>query len=278
MVVSVILSTYNSPDLLERTLAGYSRQTVEKSFEVVVADDGSSDETRELVDRLRRDFELDLRHVWHEDRGFRKCEILNRAIEQARGEYLVFSDGDCIPWSEFLAIHLRLACRGRFLSGGYFHLPRELSEGLTVDDVRQGRAESLEWLHRHGLPRSWRSRRLGSSASVGRIFDLLTPTRPSWNGHNASGWKDDLVQVNGFDERMGWGGEDRELGERLVNLGLRGVQIRHRALCLHQWHERSYVNDEVVAENLRMRGETARERATYTTHGIVKSGGSAARA
>ena len=270
MVVSVILSTYNSPNLLERTLHGYRRQTP-GGFEIVIADDGSSDETTELIDRLRKELGLELRHVWHEDRGFRKCEILNRAIQEARGQYLIFSDGDCIPWSQFLPTHLRFARRGRFLSGGYFRLPRKLSECLSLDDVQSGRIENLSWFHRQGLPRTWRTRRLGVSPGVGRVLDLLTPTRPSWNGHNASGWKDDLVRVNGFDERMGWGGEDRELGERLVNLGIAGVQIRHRAICLHQWHRRGYVRDDVLAENLRIRGETARQRATYTAHGMVKT-------
>ncbi len=103
------------------------------------------------------------------------------------------------------------------------------------------------------------------------MLDLLTPTRATWNGHNASGWKDDLLAVNGFDERMGYGGEDRELGERLVILGRRGRQIRHRAVVVHQWHERGYVDDEVLRANRRIRRETARARVPRTAFGIVKT-------
>jgi glycosyltransferase involved in cell wall biosynthesis len=274
MDLSVVLSTYQSPALLERTLHGYRRQRFDgagiERLEIVIADDGSGPDTAALIARLGAELALDLRHVWHEDRGFRKCEILNRAIGEARGAYLVFSDGDCIPWSDFLASHARFARRGWFLSGGYFRLPREVTERLTIDDVTQGRIENVGWLRQQGLPGSWRARRLELSPAAGRWLDLLTPTRASWNGHNASAWREDLLRVNGFDERMGWGGEDRELGERLVHLGRRGRQIRHRAICVHQWHERGYVDAAVLRENLRIRRETARHRAIHAAHGIVK--------
>jgi glycosyltransferase involved in cell wall biosynthesis len=269
MDISVILSTYQSPDLLERTLHGYRRQRI-GGFEIVVADDGSSSETAERIARLRAELGLDLRHVWHEDRGFRKTEILNRAIDAARGDYLLFSDGDCIPWPGFVDTHARLARRGWFLSGGYFQMPRGLTERITVDDVAAGRLEDASWMRANGLPPSWRARRLLLGGAAARLLDLVTPTRASWNGHNASGWKDDLLAVNGFDERMGYGGEDRELGERLVILGRRGRQVRHRAICLHQWHERGYVSAEVLRENQRIRRETARRRVARTPYGIVK--------
>ncbi|HVR28406.1 MAG TPA: glycosyltransferase [Thermoanaerobaculia bacterium] len=270
--LSVILSTYQSPVLLERTLHGYRRQALD-GFEIVVADDGSGPETADVVRRLRAELGLDLVHVWHQDRGFRKCEILNRAIEEARGDYLVFSDGDCIPWSGFLSTHAALARRGRFLSGGYFQMSRELTERITVEDVALGRIEDSRWLHGRGLPSSWRVRRLRVGGAAAAWLDRLTPTRPSWNGHNSSGWKDDLLLVNGFDERMGYGGEDRELGERLEILGRRGLQIRHRAICLHQWHERGYVSTQDLRENRRIRRETARRRIARTPYGIAKSVG-----
>jgi hypothetical protein len=270
MDISVVLSTYESPALLERTLHAYARQRY-RPFEVVVADDGSGPATAELVARLGPVLGLALRHVWHEDRGFRKCAILNRAIEAAAGDYLVFSDADCIPWSDFVEIHVSLARPGCFLSGGYFKLPRALTERLTVEDIAAGRHEDLRWLRENGLPASFRAHRLAARGALARLLDRVTPTRPSWNGHNASGWKTDLLAVNGFDERMGYGGEDRELGERLTILGRRGRQIRHRAICLHQWHERGYVSDDVLRENRRIRHETARLRVARTPYGIVKT-------
>ena len=104
MRTSVVLSTYNSPNWLEKVLWGYAAQTV-RPDEIVVADDGSTDETRERLELLRRATQLNIQHVWHEDRGFRKCTILNRAIDAAEGDYLIFSDGDCISRADFVAVH-----------------------------------------------------------------------------------------------------------------------------------------------------------------------------
>lgn len=268
MRLSVILSTYNAPALLEKVLCGYSRQT-HRDFEIVVADDGSTDETARLLERLAGELDLAIRHVWHEDDGFRKCAILNRAIGAAAADYLVFSDGDCIPRDDFLAVHARLAARGRFLSGGYFKLSREVSEALTPERVLAGDATAPHRLRELGTPASLRFRmRLAAGPALARLLDAVTPTRPSWNGHNASGWKNDLVAANGFDERMRYGGEDRELGERLVNAGLRGLQIRHRAVCVHLWHERGYVREGDLEANLAIRRETERTGAERTAYGI----------
>src|SRR5690606_29827525 len=106
----------------------------------------------------------------------------------------------------------------------------------------------------------------------GALFDAITTTRATWNGHNASGWRTDLVRVNGFDERMGYGGEDRELGERLVNLGIRPKQIRHRAVCIHLDHGRGYVDPSVIQWNIRHRQKVRAQRTTWTEYGIVKGG------
>lgn len=280
MSLSVILSTYNSPTLLRKVLCGYSVQT-HHDFEIVIADDGSTGETRDLVDTLRGELGLRIRHVWHEDDGFRKCTILNRAIEASTTDYLLFSDGDCIPRPDFLAVHAALRRPGRFLSGGYFKLPRDVSEALSCEDILAGRAADVAQLRRLGLPWTWRGARLGAGPRLARLLDFVTPTRASWNGHNASGWREDIVRVNGFDERMKYGGEDREMGERLVHAGIRPVQLRHRAICVHLWHERGYVRDEDWRRNDEIRRETARRRARYTPHGIVKepaqgAGGAAA--
>ncbi|HEY2881542.1 MAG TPA: glycosyltransferase, partial [Pirellulales bacterium] len=153
MRLSVIVSTYNQPDWLEKVVWGYVAQS-EQNFELVVADDGSGAETRQLIQRLRRETGLNLRHVWHEDHGFRKCTILNRAIVESTGDYLVFSDGDCIPRHDFLAAHVRHAKAGHYLSGGYFKLPLAISKRITRDDIYLHRATSAVWLRDRGLPLS----------------------------------------------------------------------------------------------------------------------------
>jgi glycosyltransferase involved in cell wall biosynthesis len=271
MRVSVVLSTYNSPDWLENVLWGYSVQS-HRDFEILVADDGSTDETRQRIDRLRRETGLTIEHVWHPDEGFRKCAILNRAIEAATTEYLIFSDGDCIPRQDFLAQHLRFARPGRFLSGGYLRLPLDVSRLITREDIQSGRATDRRWLMKMGVPRHRTMWKLVTGLGVAAVLDTITTTRATWNGHNASGWKADLVRANGFDERMGWGGEDRELGERLANAGIRGKRVRYHAVCVHLEHARGYVREDILKRNLQIREETRQSQAVRTPYGIQREG------
>lgn len=268
MRVSVILSTYNQPAALEKTLWGYSVQT-HRDFEVVIADDGSTDETARMLERLRSETGLEIRHVWHPDDGFRKSEILNRAIVASATDYLILSDGDCIPRSDFVAVHVENATRGRFLSGGYLKLPGAVSERVTREAITSGRAFRLNWLVAQGWRPGRRALRL-PTPTAGALLDRITPTRPTWNGHNASTWRDALLSVNGFDMEMGYGGQDRALGERLENLGLRGVQIRFRAPCLHLHHDRPYVDPVVVRANRRLRETIRRERRVRAKQGIAE--------
>jgi glycosyltransferase involved in cell wall biosynthesis len=267
---SVIFTTYNAPAALERVLWGYAAQT-HRDFEVVVADDGSGAETREVIERVRRGSGLDIRHVWHEDVGFRKTLILNRAILAARGDYLIFSDGDCIPRNDFVATHLALAEPGRFLSGGYLKLPKEVSEAITVEDVRAGRATDLAWLRSRGWRPGRHALRLLRSPRGAALLDRLTTTRPTWNGHNASAFRRDVEAVNGFDLDMEWGGLDRAVGERLENAGVRGKQVRYRTPVLHLHHERPYVNREKVRRNRAIRDRIAAERETRAPRGLAET-------
>ncbi len=265
--ISVILSTYNAPQWLEKSLWGYAFQT-HRDFEVVIADDGSDTETAELIDRMREQTDLTLRHVWHDDDGFRKCTILNRAIESAVGDYLLFSDGDCIPRSDFLWQHYVAAERDRFLSGGYYKLPMSLSERISVDEISSGVAFSPSWLRAHGLKFSHRLLRLAARGWLAELLNRVTTTRPSWNGNNSSGWAADIRKANGFDQRMRYGGEDRELGERLENAGIRGKHVRYQSVCLHLDHARGYVNAVDLELNQQIRRETKRILRTRTDFGI----------
>lgn len=269
MYVSVILSTYNSPDSLEKVIWGYAVQTY-RDFELLIADDGSTQETRLLVLRLQKQTGLNIRHVWHEHRGFRKCTILNRATKEAAGDYLVFSDGDCIPRRDFLAQHTALAEPGCLLSGGYVRLPMQLSRRITPGDVVEGLATDLGWLRAHGLGWDKRLLRLTNRPRLARLLDAITPTRPTWNGCNASTWSEYIFAVNGHDERMEYGGLDRELGERLTNAGIRGKQVRHRTVCVHLDHARGYAHAGAWQRNREIRAETRRTRSTWTTYGICQ--------
>jgi len=270
--LSVVVSTYNQPDWLEKVLLGYAAQTF-RDFELVVADDGSRDDTRWRIDALRPRLPFPLRHVWHPDDGFRKCVILNRAIEASRADYLVFSDGDCVPRADFLAVHAQARRPRHFLSGGYVKLPRALSHAITPEDIAAGRHCDPAWLAARGFGGLRQRMKLAAAGPAAALLNRLTPARASWNGHNASGWKADIVAANGFDERMQYGGEDRELGERLENAGIRGLRVRYSAIVVHLDHDRGYVKPEMIANNRRIRAATRAARATRTAFGLVREGG-----
>lgn len=265
---SVILTTYNQPRALELVLWGYAAQT-RRDFQLVIADDGSGEETREVVERLRS-VGLDLLHVWHDDRGFRKCEILNRAILAAHGDYLIFSDADCIPRSDFVDTHLLLAERGYFLSGGYLKLPDPVSARITGEDVRSGRVADPGWLRRQGWRPGRHALRLLKPGATPTLLDALTPTRASWNGHNASTWKSAVVEANGFDMEMAYGGLDRAFGELLQNAGVSGKQIRHRAPCLHLHHRRPYFDAEKLRKNRALRARIRSEGIIRARRGLTE--------
>ena len=244
MLISVIVSTYNRPDLLEKALWGYAAQR-DRGFELLIADDGSRRETRALVEGMAGDIGIPVRHVWQPDDGWRKCRILNAAIRRARGEYLIFTDGDCIPRPTFVGLHRRFGQPGRFLSSGYVRIGPVPTAQLAVADIRSGRALSYRWLRQHG---AGLDRRLLKLAVPGPVAALLDWNKPggAFNGCNSSVWLGDAVAVNGFEERMTYGQEDEEFGVRLARLGVRGMQVRNRLPIVHQHHAPYYLqtNDD----------------------------------
>ena len=270
MKISVIFTTYNSTAWLEKVLWGFCFQS-DKDFELVVADDGSGEETRQLIEQFCIDTGMIIRHVWHEDEGFRKCRILNKAILEASGDYLILTDGDCIPRHDFVAVHRAQAEPGRFLSGGYFKLPMATSKALTKDDIQAGHCFNTAWLVKNGVKASHKFMKFTRYKWLAYFYNLLTPTKRTWNGHNASCWKSDALAVNGFDERMRYGGLDVEFGFRLVNAGIRAKQIRYLAICVHLDHARGYRNEEDLARNMEIRRKSKAGGVKETPAGITQS-------
>ncbi len=266
---SIIISTYNAPKWLAKVLYGYNNQTY-RDFEIVIADDGSKQETIDLIESIKKEVFYPIKHVWHEDNGFQKSEILNKAITQCATDYIIMSDGDCIPRKDFVEVHVKRREEGYFLSGGYFMLPMSISKAITKSDIYNENCFNLKWLKDHGLKPSFKNNKLTAKGLISSFLNAITPTNASWNGHNASGWKKDIVAVNGLDERMQYGGQDRELGERLMNLGIKSKQIRYSAICIHLDHKRGYKNEASIAKNRAIRDLTKQEKRAWTDFGIVK--------
>ncbi len=267
MTASVIFSTYNSEAWLEKTILGFSVQTF-KDFEIIVADDGSKETTKVLIDRLRNEISIPIIHVWQEDNGFQKSQILNKAIIASTSDYLIFTDGDCIPREDFVEVHIKYREEGYFLSGGYFKLPMDISQAITKEDIIAQNCFNLNWLKSQGLKSSGKNIKFLTSGLSAKFLNFITPTNASWNGHNSSGWKKDLVAVNGFNQEMQYGGQDRELGERLFNKGLKSKQIRYSAICVHLDHKRGYVNKETWQKNYAIRANTRKNKVVKTPIGI----------
>ena len=264
--VGFIISTYNNPDYLRKTLWGYCFQS-RMADEIIIADDGSKPQTKEMIEEEFSNI-LNINHVWHEDIGFRKTIILNKALLASKSDYLIFTDQDCIPRNDFIETHCKYAQKGYFLSGGYFKLPISISKQVTRQQIETQELFSLKWLRANGLPRSFKSTKLINKPWWSNLMNIITPTNASWNGMNSSTWRELLIKTKGFDSRMAYGGEDRELGERLINSGIKSKQIRYSAITLHLDHSRPYVNQEAWDINNAIRKTTRKEHLTETQYGI----------
>jgi len=267
MKLSIIITTYNAEKWLEKVLVGYSCQTF-KDFEVIIADDGSGEATKVIVDLFRKQFINPIQHIWQPDDGFQKCKILNKAILAAKTDYLLFTDGDCIPRQDFVAVHLKQIESGLFLSGGYFKLHMALSEQITTEDILSQRCFSIRWLIKNGLKINFKLTKLVKFYWFSAFMNWVTPTKKSWNGHNSSGFKLDLVSVNGFNHQMQYGGLDRELGERLFNKGIFSKQVRYTAVCLHLDHERKYESPEIWKKNRAIRDYNIKNNVVWIEEGL----------
>ena len=266
MRLTVIVSTYNQPRWLEKVLWGYTVQT-RTDFELIIADDGSGPATAEVIDRFRDGTGLTPVHVWHADDGFRKTEILNRAILAATGDYLIFADGDCIPRDDFVESHARLAEPRRFLSGGAVALTMAVSEMITRDDIVSGRFATMRWLRAHGVGRPLDFKRFTKRRWLNTLADSLS-LKAKFTGKNVSTWKSGIMEVNGFDHEMRYGYEDWAVGQRLINIGYRVKQVRNRAVAFHLDHPRPYRNREEMARNLAVFERIRANREVRTTRGL----------
>jgi len=255
-LISVVVSTYNRPDALRATLNGCAAQT-DRRFEIIVADDGSTHSTRTAIEHAAQQLPVPLEHVWHPDDGFRLAAIRNRGIARARGAYLIFLDGDCVPQADFIARHRALAATGAFVTGSRILLGSALTAAALDGRVDLAGRNPLFWL---------RARLRGDANKILPLFVKLPAGLAArrvdgfrWRGIkgcNFAVWADDLLKVNGFDESFtGWGHEDADLAARLHNASIMRRNGFMATEVLHLWHreqprERESVNRDRVRQRL----------------------------
>ena len=245
MTVSLIISTYNWPRALYLCLDSVMQQTVMPS-EIIIADDGSGIATRDVVRHFEAVSPVPVRHIWHEDDGFRLAEIRNKAIAASRGEYVIQIDGDLILQRHFIQDHMIFAQPGCFVTGS-----RGIITEMLTNQVLRGEITSLTPLMK-GVRNSNNVVRIPLMAY---LYRTLGPSR-FVKGCNMAFWRSDLIRVNGYDEEFrGWGGEDSELATRLNNSGVRQRCMKFRGIVFHLYHgkcdrDRQSANEERYKQSL----------------------------
>ena len=229
MNISLIITTYNWEAALELTLLSLVRQSMMPA-EILVADDGSSPSTGAMVNEWARRLPVPLRHLWQPDEGFRLARSRNRAIAACRGDYVVIVDGDMILHREFIRDHARAARRGCFIQG-----VRVLTGPAASQRMLQEKLLDLGLFSR-GIHR--RRHTIRNLAFSWILYQQVHTHQKAIRGSNQAYWRNDLLRVNGFDERMvGWGREDNEIAARLYNIGIRRRNLKFAALAIHLYHD-----------------------------------------
>ena len=253
--LTLIVSTYNAPHALAKVFNALRRQRT-RALETIVADDGSGEETVKLITETAGTFPGELRHCWQSNKGFRKAVILNKAISMARGDYLVFLDGDCVPEPEFVADHAALAERGFWVQGR-----RAFVDESCVPEFVPTRG------------RVWKLALTGRLTGFPKALRLPFPIIKRGTeqrgilGCNLGIWREDLVAINGYDESfVGWGREDADLANRLYHLGRLRKFVYGRAILYHLNHPTA--SRAGLDKNQSLLDETMRTRRIRAVRGL----------
>ncbi|MBD3894569.1 glycosyltransferase [Halomonas sp. ML-15] len=232
--IEVVMAAYNDPEVLTLTLEGYRRQK-DRNFSLCIADDGSGPEVAEVVDKYRA-LGLDIRHVWHEDCGFRKAQIVNRGIGTSKADYIILTDSDCVPMRHFIADHRDWARSGHMVAGRRVDTAERLTARIKLGELALSRLE-------HPLRLILESMRGGLSRAE---FGLHLPRWAArlWSrkplallGANMGVWREHLMAVNGFDSDFeGYGAEEVDLEWRLIGWGVKQRPMRGRGGLIHIHH------------------------------------------
>lgn len=272
MRTELVISTYNSPHALRLTLLSVTSQGCKPDV-ICIADDGSGHETKAVIDNFGTEFpDLSVRHVWHPDKGFEKNVILNKAVASSDADFMIFTDGDCLMHPAYVARHVELAHPTRYSCGSLIRLNAGATADVAEQDVLTGRVFDREWLRAQNafdrITTHLKSGALPKPLSSG--LERFWPIRRTWSGSNASAYRQAIVAVNGFDEQMKYGGEDKEFGVRLTNYGIRGRHLRFTAPLVHLDHPRGYVDPDCVRKNRTIIAECRRTGRYWATDGLVK--------
>ncbi|TLV02090.1 glycosyltransferase family 2 protein [Dyadobacter luticola] len=224
---SLIIATYNWAEALYCNLLSVAKQRILPK-EVIIADDGSDNKTHSLIVRMQETFPVPLVHVWHEDQGFRKSEILNKAVAQSTGSYVIQVDGDVLLHPSFVTDHLAAAEQAVFIRGSRARITAAKTETLL-----QNADVNLKF-YSPGVYNRLNALRMPGLSRLGYRKEMKSR---SVRGSNLAFWKDDFVKVNGYNNDLsGWGHEDEELAARFINNNIEKKIVKLGAVQFHLHH------------------------------------------
>lgn len=256
---TLVTPTYNWPEALELLLLSVMEQSVLPD-EVIVADDGSTETTRQLIEHYQKTFPVPLHHIWHEDNKNRKPKIMNKAIAKAKYEYIVEIDGDIIMHPNFVEDHLLYAEKGHYLYGSRVNIQKKmLSELFAKKQIKFH-------LFSKGIKKRTRTIRLPFLMH----FSKSTNTRsPKLRGCNMSFWKKDFIAINGFNESLvGWGIDDSEMIQRLHNIGIKGKRLKFAGIAYHIYHKEQ--NKSQLEINREIEQQTTEKKLQHIENGVAQ--------
>ncbi len=252
MYISLVISTYNWPAALEKVFIALKEQS-NMLFEVVIADDGSSEETAKLINNMQEIMPYPIKHVWQEDNGFQVGKIRNKAIASTQGDYITFIDHDCIPHRDFIAQHYKMAEKGFFVSYSRILLNSSLTKSIISNKTIMQTANKY-WLLKQ-LMKGHINRFLPTTKLA--LGPLRKLKKQHWKGcKNLIGlWKKDLIIANGYDENYKeWGHEDSDLIVRLLQQGTQRKVGKFAIVVFHLNHpENSKINADKNWQRLQQR-------------------------
>lgn len=269
---TVILTSYNNFTALWLTLLGYETQTYKK-FYVIVSDDGSEANSFKQFVEKTHSLKLDIQFITQEDNGYQRSKVLNNAISKTKSDYLIMSDADVVPHSTFVENHLALAKPNQYVAGGsHVNIPNTVWPTLKDIDIRNGCLFDLSWLSSSSILTKKMQDRLQPRSKLHVAFkNFLSARRNAFVGNNSSAWREDLLKVNGFDESFVFhGSEDRDIGVRLANAGIKGKRYTYSLKCVHLDHKRPYVDQQKKAENRKKMKSRMKMGVTWVEQGITK--------
>ncbi|MFD2550315.1 glycosyltransferase family 2 protein [Bizionia sediminis] len=227
----LLLTTYNWPEALELVLMSIKNQTV-LPYQVIVADDGSTEETRRLIQTYQENFPVPLIHIWHEDKGFRRSAILNLAISKTTADYIVQIDGDCIIDKNFIKNHKNSLEKKTYLFGSRVSIKADF-----LSELFNKKIVSFSYFSK-GIKKRNRTIYMPFLGSI--LYRKNNELSKKLRGCNLSYWRSDFIEINGYNEDMtGWGREDSELITRMMNKGVQGKRLKFQAILYHIWHKES---------------------------------------